>query len=117
MGRKGRQIILASLGSAMNSSFALRSKVKLIENFIATLGTDNVRKSWQSYIEQKIVDDLEEIIQDESLNATETYRFAHDFLENGRFDTSGTALNSIMPPISRFNKSRTTIKERVPVSV
>lgn len=105
--------IVASIGSAMNSSFALRSKVKLIENFIATLGTEDVRKSWETYIKQKIVDDLEEIIQNESLNAKETYQFTHDSLENGRFDTSGTALNAILPPMSRFNKNRTTVKERV----
>ncbi|MBQ2656557.1 MAG: type I restriction endonuclease subunit R, partial [Erysipelotrichaceae bacterium] len=105
--------IVASLRSALNSSFALRSKVKLIENFISTLGTDDVRESWETYINQKIVDDLEEIIQSENLNATETYQFTHDSLENGRFDTSGTAINRILPPMSRFSKDRSTVKERV----
>ena len=105
--------IVASLGSAMNSSFALRSKVKLIENFIETLGAEDVRKSWEAYIKQKIVDDLEEIIQSENLNASETYQFTHDSLENGRFDTSGTSMNAILPPMSRFNKTRSSVKERV----
>ena len=105
--------IVASLNSAMNSSFALRSKVKLIENFIETLGGDDVRASWEAYIKQKIVDDLEEIIQGENLNAAETYQFTHDSLENGRFDTSGTAMNQILPPMSRFNKNRASVKERV----
>ena len=105
--------IVASLGSAMNSSFALRSKVKLIENFIETLGTEDVKKTWESYIKQQIVDDLENIIQSENLNPGKTYQFTHDSLENGRFDTSGTALNQILPPMSRFSKSRASVKERV----
>ncbi|MBO4918914.1 MAG: hypothetical protein J5365_02020, partial [Erysipelotrichaceae bacterium] len=57
--------------------------------------------------------DLEEIIQSENLNAAETYQFTHDSLENGRFDTSGTAMNQILPPMSRFNKNRASVKERV----
>ena len=105
--------IVASLNSTMNSSFALRSKVKLIENFIENLGGDEVRESWETFINHKIVDDLEEIIQDEKLNATETYSFVHDCLENGRFDTSGTSMNQVLPPMSRFNKNRATVKDRV----
>lgn len=111
-GATNKQIV-ASLNSAMNSSFALRSKIKLIENFIETLGGEDVRASWETYIKQKIVDDLEEIIQSENLNAAETYQFTHDSLENGRFDTSGTAMNQILPPMSRFNKNRASVKERV----
>jgi len=34
-------------------------------------------------------------------------------LENGRFDTSGTVINQILPPMSRFNKNRASVKERV----
>ena len=105
--------IVASLNSAMNSSFALRSKVKLIERFVESLGTDDVQNSWQSYIEKKIVDDLEEIIQTENLKAKEAYQFVHDSLENGRFDSSGTAMNDILPNMSRFNRNRSIVKERV----
>ena len=105
--------IVASLNSAMNSSFALRSKVKLIERFVESLGTDDVQNSWQTYIEKKIVDDLEEIIQTENLKAKEAYQFVHDSLENGRFDSSGTAMNDILPNMSRFNRNRSVVKERV----
>jgi len=105
--------IVASLNSAMNSSFALRSKVKLIERFVESLGTEDVQNSWQTYIEKKIVDDLEEIIQSENLKPKESYQFVHDSLENGRFDASGTAMNDILPSMSRFNKNRSIVKERV----
>lgn len=105
--------IVVSLRSALNSSFALRSKKKLIENFIESLGGEDVRTSWETYIKKKIVEDLEDIIQGENLNADNAYQFIHDSLDNGRFDTSGTALNSILPHMSRFNKDRTSVKNRV----
>ena len=39
--------------------------------------------------------------------------FRQHYIKNGRFDASGTAMNDILPSMSRFNKNRSIVKERV----
>ena len=104
-GGKQDKELIASINSAMNSSFGLRSKVKLINDFIENISGTDVEEDWNNYIEKRIVDDLENIISEERLNQKEAYSFVHDAIDNGRFDTSGTNIDALLPPMSRFGGS------------
>lgn len=105
--------IIARIRSALSSSFQLRSKAKLIEEFIENLTGDDVNGSWRDYINKKIISDLDDIIDAERLNSELTYKFISDCLESQRFDSSGTAINDILPPVSRFGGGRDAVKARV----
>ena len=43
-----------------------------------------------------------EIIEEENLNEAETRRFLEDSFKNGEIKTTGTDIDKIMPPVSRF---------------
>lgn len=105
--------VISKIKSALGSGMSLRSKIKLIENFIENLQGDDVRGSWESYIDKQIIEDLDQIIYDENLNKDETYKFIEDALRTSRFDSAGTALNKILPPISRFDSDDRENKKNI----
>ena len=106
--------VISKIKSALGSGMSLRSKVKLIENFIDNLQGEDVRESWQSYLDSQIVEDLDQIVYDEKLKRDETYKFVDDSLKTGRFDPTGTSINNILPAVSRFgNSDRDDTKKRV----
>lgn len=105
--------VISKIKSALGSGMSLRSKIKLIENFIENLQGDDVRGSWESYIDKQIIEDLDQIIYDENLNKDETYKFIEDALRTSRFDSVGTALNKILPPISRFDSDDRENKKNI----
>ena len=106
--------VISKIKSALGSGMSLRSKIKLIEDFIDNLQGDDVRGSWQSYLDNQIVEDLDKIVYDEKLKRDETYKFVDDSLKTGRFDPTGTSINNILPPTSRFgNSERDDTKKRV----
>ena len=106
--------IISKIRSALGSGMSLRSKVKLIEDFIENLQGEDVRGSWQSYLDKRIVDDLDQIVYEEELDQEKTRRFVDDSLKTGRFDPIGTSISTILPPVSMFGKSdREGKKKRV----
>ena len=106
--------IISKIRSALGSGMSLRSKVKLIEDFIENLQGEDVRGSWQSYLDKRIVDDLDQIVSEEELNEEKTRVFVDDSLKTGRFDPTGTSISSILPPVSMFgNTDREDKKKRV----
>ena len=106
--------IISKIRSAIGSGMSLRSKEKLIEDFIEDLQGSDVRGSWQSYLDKRIVDDLDEIISDEELDQEKTRIFIDDSLKTGRFDPTGTSISNILPPVSMFgNSDREDKKQRV----
>ncbi|MBQ3418989.1 MAG: hypothetical protein IJH31_02505 [Erysipelotrichaceae bacterium] len=105
--------VISKIKSALGSGMSLRTKIKLIENFIENLQGDDVRGSWESYIDKQIIEDLDQIIYDENLNKDETYKFIEDALRTSRFDSAGTALNKILPPISRFDSDDRENKKNI----
>ena len=46
-------------------------------------------------------------------NKEETYKYVNDALKNGYVQETGTAINEILPKMSRFNKSRSSKKSTV----
>jgi type I restriction enzyme R subunit len=95
--------ILAAIDKAVSSSMELRSKKELIEGFIARVNTDTkVDDDWREFIlEQKEVD-LSSLIASEKLKPDETRKFVDNAFRDGSLKTTGTDVDKIMPPVSRF---------------
>ena len=106
--------ILVTIDKAINSSIRLRSKKELIETFIRTINTNtNVDDDWKQFVlEQKEID-LAAIIADEKLKPEETRKFIDNSFRDGSLKTTGTDIDKIMPPVSRFGGSRTVKKQDI----
>jgi type I restriction enzyme R subunit len=95
--------ILVSIGKAIGSSEQLRSKKELIDSFISSVNADtNVDEDWKNFVEKKKEKDLTELIEDEELKQKETERFIENAFRDGEIRTTGTDIDKIMPPMSRF---------------
>ena len=106
--------IKISILKSVEASMELRSKKDLIENFINSLTpSSDVDKDWKLYINQQRIEELNKIIEEENLNKEETYKYVNDALKNGYVQETGTAINEILPKMSRFNKSRSIKKSTV----
>jgi len=95
--------ILTTIDKTINSSMELRSKKELIEGFIAEINAaTDVDKDWHEFIKKQKVDDLSIIIADEKLKPEETQKFINNAFRDGVLKTTGTDIDKIMPPVSRF---------------
>ncbi len=108
--------ILADINKSIDASVELRSKKALIEGFIdqMTVKTD-VDKDWKEFVKKQKEQDLEIIIKQEHLKPDETIKFVANSFRDGDIKTTGTDLDKILPPISRFSggTNRTTKKQTV----
>ena len=106
--------ILVSIDKAINSSLQLRSKKELIEKFIEQVTlTTIIDEDWRRFIIQQKDEELDSIIKEENLKEEETKRFMSNAFRDGVLRTTGTDLDKIMPPISRFSGGRTEKKQKV----
>lgn len=97
------QEILASIDRAIDSSIQLRSKKELIHGFINTMNAATVvERDWHTFVAQQKEKDLGEIIQTEKLKPEETKRFLDNSFRDGTLKTTGTDIDKLMPPVSRF---------------
>ncbi len=95
--------ILASIRKAVDASIQLRSKKALIDAFISKVNVETeVIDDWRRFILEQEEKDLSEIIAAEKLKNAETREFVSKSFRDGTFKTTGTEINRIMPPISRF---------------
>lgn len=98
--------ILVNISKAVGSSIQLRSKKELIENFIGSVNADtDVEKSWKDFVQQRKDEDLKEIIDSEHLKPQETRAFIKNSFREGQVRTTGTDIDKILPPMSRFGGS------------
>lgn len=98
--------MLVNISKAVGSSIQLRSKKELIENFIDSVNADtDVEKSWKDFVQQRKDEDLKEIIDSEHLKPQETRAFIDNSFQNGQVKTTGTDIDKILPPMSRFGGS------------
>ncbi len=98
--------ILASIKSAIDSSIELRSKKELIENFIGRMNVDaDIHENWRNYVTEEERKQLDQLIAEENLNPEKTVRFINNAFRDGELQISGTAINDIMPRMSRFGGS------------
>lgn len=98
------KVILANINKSIDASVELRSKKVLIEGFIdqMTVKTD-VDKDWIDFVKKQKDNDLESIIFEEKLKQEETKKFIENSFRDGEIKTTGTDLDKILPPISRFS--------------
>ncbi|MCG8514498.1 MAG: hypothetical protein MI740_10170, partial [Halanaerobiales bacterium] len=91
------------IDKAINSSIELRSKKELIEGFINQVNTStNVDDDWRKFVIDQKENDLTEIINDEKLKPDETKKFIEGSFRDGSLKTTGTDIDKILPPVSRF---------------
>jgi len=107
--------ILVSIDKAISSSMQLRSKKELIEHFIDTVNAaTNVDEDWRKFVSEQKETDLNQLITEEKLKQEETKRLMDNSFRDGLLKTTGTDIDKIMPPVSRFGGgNRTAKKQRV----
>ena len=99
---KDKEILIA-IDRAIKSSLELRSKKELIESFIASINADSVIETdWQKFVREQQEQDLNDLIQEEKLKPEETRKFVEDSFRDGTLKTTGTDIDKILPPVSRF---------------
>lgn len=105
--------ILISIDKAVNSSIQLRSKKELIENFINTVNASSkVDEDWRRFVHEQKETDLSALICEEKLKQEETKRFIANSFRDGTLKTTGTDIDKIMPPASRFGSGNRTAKKQ-----
>lgn len=104
--------ILVSIDKAISASPELRSKKQLIENFIATINSsENIPRDWNRFVSENREQELQTIIGEERLKPEETRKFMENAFRDGEIKTSGTGIDKLMPPISRFDGNVRTKKK------
>jgi type I restriction enzyme R subunit len=112
---KNKELLL-DINKAIDSSVELRNKKDLINQFITTLDVHAVvDEDWQRFVEEKKVEELEQIIANENLDRDATYAFVKNAFRDGGIATTGTAITKVLPPVSRFSPTgeRTQKRESV----
>ena len=112
--------ILVAIDKAIKSSLQLRSKKELIENFIATINTStDVNADWQRFVREHRETDIQTLITEEKLKSEETRKFVENAFRDGVLKTTGTDVDRLMPPVSRFggggsrDKKKQTVIEKL----
>ena len=105
--------ILVSIDKAISSSMQLRSKKELIEHFIDTVNAaTNVDEDWRKFVSEQKETDLNQLITEEKLKQEETKRLMDNSFRDGLLKTTGTDIDKIMPPVSRFGGGNRTAKKQ-----
>ena len=95
--------ILTAIDKAVSSSIELRSKKELIEGFVSRVNTSTVvDDDWQQFVQEQKEMDLTTLIEKEKLKPEETRRFIDNAFRDGTLKTTGTDVDKILPPVSRF---------------
>ena len=112
--------ILSAIDKAVNASIELRSKKELIESFVERMNVTKSIDDWQHFVQERKEDDLTALITEENLKPEEARRFIDMAFRDGILKTTGTDIDKILPPVSRFGQSaggqidnRTRIKQRI----
>lgn len=111
---KSDKELLITINRAIDSSLELRSKKVLIQNFISGINeVDDVMLEWKEFVAKKKEEELSQIISEEKLKNDETRKFMEYSFRDGTMKTTGTDLDKIMPPMSRFGGGRERKKESI----
>ena len=105
--------VLVDIRKAVDSSPELRSKKQLIENFINGINeVEDVMSEWNDFVDKEREAELAQIIADERLKPQETRDFIETAFRDGEVKTTGTDIDKIMPPVSRFGGSGRAAKKQ-----
>ena len=95
--------ILVTIQKTIMASPDLRNKKDLIMSFIESLNQNSdVYKDFETFMNSKKKEELDKIINEESLNRKETYKFIKKSFEQGKVETNGTEVSEILPPMNMF---------------
>lgn len=104
--------VLITIRKAVDASPELRSKKELIETFIAGINdVDDITGEWYDYVVQQREKELRTLIADEKLKPENTRRFLENAFRDGEIKTTGTEIDDMMPPLSRFGGNRAMKKQ------
>ncbi|WP_042705772.1 type I restriction endonuclease subunit R [Methanomicrobium mobile] len=107
--------VLITIQKAVDASPELRSKKELIEIFISRVNyVDDVMDAWYEFVGQEKEKELTRIIEEENLKEEETRKFIDYSFKVGGIKTTGTGIDELMPPMSRFGSGdRAEKKQRI----
>lgn len=106
--------ILVNIDKAVNASLQLRSKKELIEKFIEKVNaSSNVDEDWRRFVHEQKETDLSTLIDTENLKIEATRKFVENAFRDGSLKTTGTDIDKILPPVSRFGGGREAKKQNV----
>lgn len=106
--------LLVTIHKAIDGSPELRSKKALIDNFIAGINeVDDVINEWNSFVAEEKEKDLNELIEEENLKPEETRKFIFNVFKDGEIKETGTDIDKLMPPVSRFGGSGREKKKQI----
>ena len=109
--------ILVAIDKAIKSSFALRSKKELIEDFLQTINAgSDISKDWAVFVLAQKESDLAQIIKDESLSAEEVKSYIDHAFRDGAPRITGTSIDRILPPMSRFGGGNREAKKQAVIA-
>lgn len=95
--------VLITIQKAVDASPELRSEKALIETFIQGINdVSDVLLEWRTFVAEEKEKQLAAIIAEENLKDQETRRFMEHAFRDGSVRTTGTDIDKLMPPISRF---------------
>lgn len=95
--------LLITIRKSIDASPELRSKKALIETFIAGINdVQDVLTEWRSFVVEEKEKELLQLIADEKLKPEETRQFIENAFRDGTVKETGTDIDKIMPPVSRF---------------
>jgi type I restriction enzyme R subunit len=96
--------IRASISRAVDASPSLRNKKDLIEAFVDSVSVSGeIDEEWQAFIRARREAELTAIIEAEGLRPDETRAFVETAFRDGVIQSTGTAITSVLPPVSRFS--------------
>lgn len=105
--------VLITIHKAVDASPELRSKKALIENFISGINdVDDVVNEWNTYVAEERERQLVQIIREEKLREPETRKFLENAFRDGEIKTTGTDIDQLMPPVSRFGGGGARAKKK-----
>ena len=105
--------ILITIRKAVDASPDLRSKKALIETFINGINdVSDVMLEWRTFVAEEKERQLAAIIKEDNLKDGETRRFMDSAFRDGSVKTTGTDIDGLMPPISRFGGGNRADKKR-----
>ena len=105
--------VLVTIQKAVDASPELRSKKQLIESFIARVNeVDDVMAGWHHFVAEEREKELQQLIQDEKLREPETRKFLDNAFRDGEIKTTGTDIDKLMPPVSRFGGDGARAKKK-----
>ncbi len=86
-----------------------------IERFIEQVNVSTkVDEDWKTFLNENKEKDIEKLIKEENLKQEETIKFIENAFRDGVLKTTGTDIDNIMPPVSRFaSNSRIAKKETI----